>query len=98
MELWIIYRVTMVLSQIFVNWSFGMYSAKTDIPNSDCETLSISEATFEESKIYSVRIVLSLPFLSHKEALFREGAYWKSVEEYFQNLPMYVSFIELILN
>lgn len=46
----------MVLSQIFLNWSFGMCSAITDIPNSDRETLSISEATFEESKIYSVKI------------------------------------------
>ena len=33
-----------------------MCSAITDIPNSDHETLSISEAKFEESKIYSMKI------------------------------------------
>lgn len=56
MDLWSYYGVI----TDFVNWSFAMYSAITDIPNSDRETLSISEATFEESKIYSVRIVFTV--------------------------------------
>lgn len=55
MELWI-YGVTMVLSQIFLIDPLVCVVQLTDIPNSDRETLSISEATFEESKVYSVKI------------------------------------------
>lgn len=46
----------MELSQIFVNWSFDMCNEITDIPNNYCEILPISEVTFEESKICSVKI------------------------------------------
>lgn len=84
----------MVLSQIFLIDPL-VCGAITDIPNSDRETLSISEATFEESKIYSVKIKCLL-FCLIKRPYLEKMLIRKSVE-YFQNLSMYVSFIELIL-